>query len=120
MFSSSHTNVWLEADYKKATSQNLKLALLSLRGELLGDPYFGMLLKRFMFDQNNYMTRDLLSDMIYTQIAIFIPQLKVTRKDITILPSKRKGQLICKICGINQIDFQPETHELLLFINENN
>jgi hypothetical protein len=119
MFSSNHTNVWAESDYTKATSQNLKLTLHSMRGELLGDPYFGMLLEKFLFEQNDYLTRDLLTDMIYNQVALFIPQLKVYRRDISVFPSGKKGQVVCQIHGTNQLDFKPETHELLLFKNEN-
>lgn len=115
MFSTNSTDVWLETEYKAATSQNLKLALLSMRGELLGDPYFGMLLQKYLFEQNNYLTRDLLVDMIYTNIALFIPQLRVRRSDISIIPSKKLGQLICKIHGVNQIDYTPNTYELVLF-----
>lgn len=118
MFGTSHTEVWEESEYKKATEQNLKLNLLSARGELLGDPYFGMLLQQYMFDQNSYILRDILIDMIYTQVAIFIPQLKVERRDITIFQDRRRGHLLCQIYGINRIDYTPNTYELLLFNNE--
>jgi phage baseplate assembly protein W len=115
MFGTNHTEVWQESEHKKATAQNLKLALSSMRGELLGDPYFGLLLKRYMFDQNSYILRDIIADMVYTQVAIFIPQLRVKRHGITIIQDRRKGQLICQIKGINQIDYLPNTYELWLF-----
>lgn len=115
MFSTNHSEVWKETEYKEATGQNLKLTLASMRGELLGDPYFGMLIQQYMFDQNSYILRDIIADMIYTQVAIFIPQLRVERKGITVIQDRRKGQLICQIRGINQIDFQPNTYELILF-----
>ena len=118
MFGTSHTEVWEESEYKKATEQNLKLNLLSARGELLGDPYFGMLLQQYMFDQNSFILRDILIDMIYTQVAIFIPQLKVERRDITIFQDRKRGHLLCQIYGINRIDYTPNTCELLLFSNE--
>jgi hypothetical protein len=118
MFDKNYTNVWADSEYIKATGQNLKLVLLSMRGELLGDPYFGLLLKQYLFSQNDYILRDMLIDMIYTQVAIFIPQFHVARKDITILPSKKRGQLICQIYGTNQVDFTPNTFELLLLDNE--
>ena len=114
MFSTNHSEVWKETEYKEATGQNLKLTLASMRGELLGDPYFGMLIQ-YMFDQNSYILRDIIADMIYTQVAIFIPQLRVERKGITVIQDRRKGQLICQIRGVNQIDFQPNTYELILF-----
>lgn len=118
MFSTNSTRVWQESEYLDATSQNLKLLVQSMHGELLGDPYFGVLLREYMFDQNSYILRDIIADMIYTQVAIFIPQLYVTRRGIEIFQDKRKGQLICQIHGINQLDFQPNTFELLLFTNE--
>lgn len=115
MFSTNSTKVWDESEYLKATDQNLKLVIQSMHGELLGDPYFGTLLREYMFDQNSYILRDIIADMIYTQVAIFIPQLYVTRRDIQIFQDRRKGQLICQIRGINQLDYQPNTFELLLF-----
>lgn len=115
MFSTNSTKVWEESEYLKATDQNLKLVIQSMHGELLGDPYFGTLLEEYMFDQNSYILRDIIADMIYTQVAIFIPQLYVTRRDIQIFQDKRKGQLICQVHGVNQLDYQPNTFELLLF-----
>lgn len=115
MFSTNSTRVWQESEYREATAQNIKLVLQSARGELLGDPYFGMLLQQYMFDQNSYVLRDIIADTIYTQLAIFIPQLHLTRQGIEIFQDKCKGQLICQIHGINQIDYQPNTYELILF-----
>ena len=115
MFSTNSTKVWEESEYLKATDQNLKLVIQSMHGELLGDPYFGTLLREYMFDQNSYILRDIIADMIYTQVAIFIPQLYVTRRDIQIFQDKRKGQLICQVHGVNQLDYRPNTFELLLF-----
>ena len=115
MFGTNSTRVWQESEHREATAQNIKLVLQSARGELLGDPYFGMLLQQYMFDQNSYILRDIIADMIYTQLAIFIPQLHLTRQGIKIFQNKRKGQLICQIHGINQIDYQPNTYELILF-----
>jgi hypothetical protein len=118
MFGTNSTRVWQESEYKEATAQNIKLVLQSMRGELLGDPYFGLVLQQYMFDQNSYLLRDIIADMVYTQIAIFIPQLYVTRSGIEIIQDKQKGKLYCQIRGINQIDYKPNTYELLLFNNE--
>ena len=114
MFGTNNTLVWTEAEYLKATTQNVKLLLASVRGELLGDPYFGLLLKKYTFDQNNYILRDMLIDMIYTQLAIFIPQVRVSRPDINIISDKKRGQLICEFTGISQIDYTPNTYSLVL------
>ena len=53
--------------------------------------------------------------MIYTQLAIFIPQVKVRREDIDIIQDREKGKLYCNFSGINQIDYQPNTFNLVLF-----
>jgi len=114
MFNSNNTNVWKSTEYLEATMQNTKLVLYTTRGELFGDPYFGLMLKKFMFDQNNYILRDQIIDMIYTQLALFIPQVKVKRENIDIVQDREKGKLYCKFYGINQIDYQLNTFNLLL------
>ena len=84
------------------------------RGELFGDPYFGIMLKHYLFDQNNYILKDAIIDTIYTQLAIFIPQIKVQRNDIQIEQNKQLGKLICSFSGINQIDYTNNTYNIVL------
>ena len=115
MFNTNSTRVWKSSEYLNATKQNTKLVLYSERGELIGDPYFGLMLRQFMFDQNNYILRDQIIDMIYTQLAIFIPQVHVERKDITVLQDREKAKLYCEFSGVNQIDYQLNTYQLVLF-----
>ena len=57
----------------------------------------------------------MLIDTIYTQIAIFLPQVKVSRNSIDIISDKAKGRLYCSFSGINQIDYTHNTFNLLLF-----
>lgn len=57
--------------------------------------------------------------MIYEQLAIFIPQLRIERKNISIVQDKEKGKLYCHFTGINQIDYQVNTFDLVLFDNAN-
>jgi hypothetical protein len=73
------------------------------------------MLKRYLFDQNSYILRDAIIDMIYTQLAIFIPQVKVKREDIEIIQDREKGKLYCSFYGVNQIDYTHNTYNLLLF-----
>ena len=115
MFNTNSTRVWKSSEYLNATKQNTKLVLYSERGELIGDPYFGLMLRHFMFDQNNYILRDQIIDMIYTQLAIFIPQVHVERKDITVFQDREKAKLYCEFSGVNQIDYQLNTYQLVLF-----
>jgi phage baseplate assembly protein W len=95
------------------------LLLNTSRGELFGDPYFGVLLKRYLFDQNNYILRDSIIDVIYTQLALFIPQVKVRREDISIVQDREKGKLYCEFSGISQIDYTNNTYNLILFDEQN-
>ena len=115
MFNTNSTRVWKSSEHLNATKQNIKLVLYSERGELIGDPYFGLMLRHFMFDQNNYILRDQIIDMIYTQLAIFIPQVHVERKDITVFQDREKAKLYFEFSGVNQIDYQSNTYQLVLF-----
>ena len=115
MYNTNSKRVWKSSEYLNATKQNTKLVLYSERGELIGDPYFGLMLRHFMFDQNNYILRDQIIDMIYTQLAIFIPQVHVERKDITVFQDREKAKLYCEFSGVNQIDYQLNTYQLVLF-----
>lgn len=115
MFNSNSTRVWTTQEHKQATLQNTKILLNCERGDLIGDPYFGLLLKHFLFDQNSYVLRDQIIDMIYTQLASFIPQVKVERKDITIFQDREKAKLYCEFKGVNQIDYKLDTYQLVLF-----
>ena len=115
MFKSNSSQIWREDEYNKATKQNVLLLLHSERGELACDPYFGILLKHYMFNQNSYILKDMLIDTIYTQIAIFLPQIKISRNSINLVPDKLKGRLYCNFSGINQIDYTHNTFNLVLF-----
>jgi phage baseplate assembly protein W len=115
MFKSNSSQIWRADEYGKATRQNALLLLQSERGELECDPYFGILLKHYMFNQNSYILKDMLIDTVYTQIAIFLPQIKVSRNSINIISDGQKGRLYCSFSGTNQIDYTHNTFNLLLF-----
>lgn len=115
MFNSNSSRIWLPEEHGKATRQNALLLFQTERGELECDPYFGILLKHYMFNQNNYILKDMLLDTLYTQIVIFLPQIKVTRNSIKLIPDKLKGRVYCKFSGINQIDYTHNTFNLVLF-----
>ena len=118
LFNTNSTNVWKSTEYNKATTQNTLLTLQSERGELFGDPYFGLMLKHFLYDQNSYVLKDQLIDMIYTQLAIFIPQVRIDRRDIEIIQDKQRGKVYCNFKGINQIDYTVDTYNLILLDEE--
>lgn len=81
MLSSTQANLLSD---KEAVKSNLKLLLNAERLSLFGDPYFGSQLKRALFEQSSSLVVDLMVDEIYTTIITFIPQVFLTRNDITI------------------------------------
>lgn len=99
-----------------ATLQNLKLVLGSEKGEFKFDPFFGVRLKRYFFEQNNSILRDILLDEIYEQLSIFMPQLIISRKDITL--ESDRNCLYINIKARNQVDFQLNSYNLVLFENQ--
>ena len=111
MFNESSTKIVSDYD---ATLSNLKLLLMSEKGELLGDPYFGVRLKAYFFNQNNKVLKDLLIDEIYNAVSVFMPQLNINRKDIDIIKTER-AELNITIKAINRVDFTTNTYNLVLF-----
>ena len=114
IFNRTTTNTVRDYD---ATLQNLKLLLWSEKGELFGDPYFGTGVKKYFYDQNDTVLRDILIDDLYTAIALFMPQIKISRKDITLVKTK-KGELSVSIKALNLADFTTDMYNLVLFQNE--
>lgn len=115
MFNSNSTAVWTSKEYLQATKQNAYLLLQAERGELECDPYFGVLLKHYTFNQNSYILRDILIDALYTQLALFLPQVKIRRQDIEIIQDQQRGIVYCRFSGTNQIDYKQNTFQLQLF-----
>lgn len=97
---------------KAATEQNLKLLLNSVKNTLLGDPYFGVNLQRFIYERNNAVLKDLLIDEVYTAVSLFIPQLRMQRKDIDI---EANGKLVLLyITAQNVLDFKFDEYTINL------
>jgi len=67
----------------EATAQNLRCLLLSDKMSMLGDPYYGTNLKRLLYSQSKIL-KDILLDDIYTAIARFMPQIRMSRNDMDI------------------------------------
>ena len=65
-------NTYVFNDHE-ATKSNLKLILQTELQSLYGDPGYGCGLKRFLFEHNNVIARDLIIDKIYNTIRIYIP-----------------------------------------------
>lgn len=110
MFNSNSTIITTDDD---ASRQNLILLLQSEKGQLFGDPYFGVRLRKYLFDQNNFVLKEVLIDEIYTQLALFAPQYRVNRKDITIIADKAK--LFIRFKAVNQANFKTDMYNLQLY-----
>jgi len=112
MFSTStSSNVVVD---KQATLNNIKLLLGSEKTSLFGDPYYGIKLKYYMFEQNGKLLKDIIIDEIYSQIRTFIPQVIVNRSDIDIVQDVR-GKLTANIRVTYVVDYSQENYSLVLF-----
>ena len=109
MFMKAKTNVFEDHE---ATASNLKLMILSEKTSLFGDPYFGTNLKKYLFEQNDVVLRDLVIDSIYTAILQFMPQVLVDRKNIKV--TSDKSNVYINIKAINLIDYQTNMYDITL------
>ena len=107
------TSTIVKTDSHEATFQNILLVLGAEKGAFTFDPYFGIRLKRYIFDQNNYILRDVIIDEIYNQLMVFMPQLLIDRKDITI--QIERGKMLCNIKVTNRVNFEVDSYHLVLF-----
>lgn len=115
MFNSSSTLT--KTDYE-ASKECIHLLLSSEKGTFKYDPLFGVKLKRYTFDQNNYILRDQLIDEIYTQLSVFTPQLQVNKSDIIIEQTGTK--LTARFKAINKADYTTNMYSLALMGLEEN
>ncbi len=97
---------------KEATKQNLSLLLQSYKKTLLGDPHYGVNLRRLLYESNNTVLQDLVVDDLQTAITTFMPQVRVQRSDISL--DSRGNRLTVTIKAQNILDFQLETYTLNL------
>lgn len=113
MLSSTRTNVVQDDD---ATVSNLRLLLLSSKNSLLGDPYFGTELKDVIYSQNGAIIRDLIVDEIYTAVAVFMPQLSLSRNNIEV---KSDGiDIYASFTATNLLNYTTNLYNIKLTNNE--
>ena len=93
--------------------QSIRLLINSEMTSLLGDPGFGIRLKKYFYEQNNYILRDILIDEIYTQLCTFLPQIFVERKNIQI--TQKYEKLYVQLSFTIKETFESSTYELVLF-----
>ncbi len=106
------TSTIVKTDSHEATYQNILLVLGAEKGDFVFDPYFGIRLRRYLFDQNNYILRDVIIDEIYTQLLIFMPQLLINRNDITI--NIERSKMTCNIKVTNRVNFVVDSYNIVL------
>lgn len=109
MFTSYGTLIF---DNPESIKSSLRLLLLSDKGSLFGDPYYGSNLKKLIYDQNNQILRDIVIDDIYTTILTFMPQLILERKNINITSSLAKINISIK--ATNLLDYTTDTYVISL------
>lgn len=112
MFTTNRTKLVKDHD---ATLSNLKLLLASEKTSLFGDPYYGTILKRVIYEQNTVVLQDLIIDEIYTSILMFMPQIRVTRDNISVYSDGI--DLFAKINCINLIDYTTNLYNIRLTNN---
>jgi hypothetical protein len=109
MFNSGGTKLLKD---QEATISNTRLLLASWKNSLFGDPYFGTNIKRFIYQQNNIILRDLIIDDIFVSLQQFIPQINVKREDIEIINDG--VDVYANINCINKLEDQPNMYQIKL------
>lgn len=103
------TNVFTD---QQATKSNLRLILMTELNSLFGDPGYGCGLKKFLFEQNSPIVRDLIIDKIYNTIRTYMPQLICKRTDINL--SKDKTNIYVDLTATNLIDYTVNNYSIAL------
>lgn len=110
MFNNSNTVIKKDND---ATLICLHLLLSSEANTFNFDPDFGIKIRRYYFNQNNYVLKNILIDEIYTKMCAFAPQIFLERNNILIKQegSKLYAEIYCK----NRETFENNIYNLVLF-----
>lgn len=110
MMSSNRINLVTDKD---ATYSNLYLILKTVTKDcLFGDPYYGTNLLRVIYQQNSVFLREIVVDEIYTAIITYIPQLRLTRKNIKV--TSEGTRLYAEISAINVLNQQLDLYKIEL------
>ena len=71
----------LNKTYREMVLQNLKNVLLTIPGEKMMDPDFGVGLLTFLFEQDTLVVRGAISDRIETQLDMYMPFVELLEID---------------------------------------
>lgn len=71
-------------DYTSLAKQNLKMLLLTVPGERIMDPEFGVGLKRYFFEPNSPRTYTTINDRILQQTQRYLPFINLNTIDFSV------------------------------------
>jgi phage baseplate assembly protein W len=75
----------LTKNLRQNTAQNLKHLILTAPGERLMDINFGVGLRNYIFEQNDVITRDEISENIGDQVSKYLPYVQIDEITFTTL-----------------------------------
>ena len=64
-------------DYVVLVKQNFKNLLLTVPGERIMNPNFGVGLKKFLFENDNPLIYDSVAEQIYNQVGKYLPYIRI-------------------------------------------
>jgi phage baseplate assembly protein W len=64
-------------DYVVLVKQNFKNLLLTVPGERMMNPNFGVGLKKFLFENDNPLIYDSVAEQIYNQVSKYLPYIRI-------------------------------------------
>ena len=79
----------LNKTLNETVKQNLKMLLLTIPGERVMDPNFGIGIQRFLFENDTLDLRNRISDRMRKQVEEYMPFIKIRE---TILPSFEEAE----------------------------
>ena len=77
----------LVKSFEELAHQNLKMLVLTVPGERMMDPNFGVGLKKYLFEQNSPLTHGAIETKIRSQTSSYLPYIKILSVDF----NKTKG-----------------------------
>jgi phage baseplate assembly protein W len=67
----------LNTTYEDMVTQNLKMLILTIPGERIMDPRFGVGLRRYLFEFNGRQTYERIRDGIEQQVSLYLPFIRI-------------------------------------------
>ena len=67
----------LNTSFQQLAKQNLKMLVLTIPGERIMDPNFGVGLRKYLFELNNTTTYSAISSKILGQVRIYLSYLRI-------------------------------------------